>query len=244
MVSGRSSAPPPPQHQAAGATPSSLSSARGRQEVGNAAASRLGGLLNLLLVTRTALETFAPRTILTRTLVALPIFPRTLIPRTLIPGALLTGPILAGPILAGALVPTLAPLKAITTRLPLLTIGPVLAFARLVKGFLLALAIERFLIALVLVFALGRTLVLEAGAGLTEHTEIMVRELEIIFGLDAVAGKLGVTRHVLVLFEQLRGIATAALLTAVAASAASPETSRLLTPATATAAALAIVHQA
>jgi hypothetical protein len=49
----------------------------------------------------------------------------------------------------------------------------------------------------------------------------MVRELEVIFGLDPVAGKLGVARHVLVLFEQLRGIAAAALLTAIAPTAAS-----------------------
>ncbi|GAA3999429.1 hypothetical protein GCM10022211_06760 [Sphingomonas humi] len=72
----------------------------------------------------------------------------------------------------------------------------------------------------------------------------MVGELEVIFGLDPVAGKLRVARHVLVLLEQLRGIAAAPLLATVAATAASPETPRLLTPTTATAAALAIVHQA
>ena len=39
----------------------------------------------------------------------------------------------------------------------------------------------------------------------------MVRELEIIFGLDAVARELRVARHALVFFEQLGGIAALAI---------------------------------
>ena len=44
----------------------------------------------------------------------------------------------------------------------------------------------------------------------------MVGELEIIFGLDAVAGELRVARHALVFLEQLRGIAALAIVLAIA----------------------------
>jgi hypothetical protein len=75
----------------------------------------------------------------------------------------------------------------------------------------------------------------------------MVRKLEVIFGLDPVAGKLGVAGHILVLLEQLRGISADALVAAVAAATTATtaaDTLRTLTPTTPTAAALAIVHQA
>jgi hypothetical protein len=45
----------------------------------------------------------------------------------------------------------------------------------------------------------------------------MVGELQKIFGLHAVAGELGVTRHALIFFEQLRGITTLAIVLAIAA---------------------------
>ena len=44
----------------------------------------------------------------------------------------------------------------------------------------------------------------------------MVRELEIIFGLDAVARELRIARHALVFLEQLGGIAALAVVLAVA----------------------------
>jgi hypothetical protein len=72
----------------------------------------------------------------------------------------------------------------------------------------------------------------------------MIRELKIIFRLHAIAGELRVAGHVLVFLEELRGIAPAALVAATTASAASPETLRTLTPTTATATVLPIVHQA
>ena len=50
-------------------------------------------------------------------------------------------------------------------------------------------------------------LLLEAGAVFAEHAEIMVRELEIIFGVDAIALHLRVARQRLVFFEQLGGVA-------------------------------------
>ena len=70
----------------------------------------------------------------------------------------------------------------------------------------------------------------------------MVGELQIIFGLDAVAGELGVARHALVFLQELGGIAALAIVLAVARrpprfSAAA------LSPAAATAAALTIVDQ-
>jgi hypothetical protein len=70
----------------------------------------------------------------------------------------------------------------------------------------------------------------------------MVRELEIIFGLDAVASELRVTGHALVLFEQLGGIPALAIVLPVARLAAT----EVLTPplsATAPAAALTIIDQ-
>ena len=69
----------------------------------------------------------------------------------------------------------------------------------------------------------------------------MVRELEIIFGLDAVARELRVTRHALVFFEQLGGIAALAIVLPVARLSA--EVLAPLSPAAAPAAALSIIDQ-
>jgi hypothetical protein len=70
----------------------------------------------------------------------------------------------------------------------------------------------------------------------------MVRVLQVIFGLDPVAGELRIARHALVFLEQLGGIAALAIVLAVARlSAEVPSAS--LSPATAPAAALTIVDQ-
>jgi hypothetical protein len=66
----------------------------------------------------------------------------------------------------------------------------------------------------------------------------MVRELQIIFALHAVARELRVASHVLVFLEQLCRVATLAVVLAVA-----PETLAPLAPTAATAAALSIVDQ-
>ena len=68
----------------------------------------------------------------------------------------------------------------------------------------------------IIVALAARILILEARAAFAEHAEIMVRELQIIFGLDAVARELRVARHALVFFEQLGGIAALAIVLAVA----------------------------
>jgi hypothetical protein len=70
----------------------------------------------------------------------------------------------------------------------------------------------------------------------------MVRELEIIFALDAVAGKLRVARHALVFLEQLRRIAALAVVLA-AASGLSAEALSPLPPTAAPAAALSVADQ-
>ncbi len=201
----------------------------GRQEVGDSAGNFLlrCSRLDLLLLTRAALDARASRALLARSVIAGTLITRTIIPRTIVPRAILTIAITA--------------LEAFATRLALLPVRTLLA--RLIEAVLVALAVKGFVLALVLVI-LGRTLVLEPRASLAQHAEVMVSELQVIFGLDPVPRKLRVPRHVLVLFEQLRRIAAAALVAATAAPAAPTETSRLLTPATATAAALAIVHQA
>jgi hypothetical protein len=72
----------------------------------------------------------------------------------------------------------------------------------------------------------------------------MVCELEVIFGLDAVAGQLGVARHALVLFEQLGGIAALPVVLAITAATTTRHSLRTLSTATATAAALTIIDQA
>ena len=69
----------------------------------------------------------------------------------------------------------------------------------------------------------------------------MIRELEIIFGLDAVARELRIARHALVFFEQLGGVAALAIVLPVARLSA--EVLAPLSPAAAPAAALSIIDQ-
>jgi len=70
----------------------------------------------------------------------------------------------------------------------------------------------------------------------------MVRVLQKIFGLDAVAGELRIARHALVFFEQLRRIAALAVVLAIAVR----PTAEILGPlpaTAATAATLSIIDQ-
>ena len=78
------------------------------------------------------------------------------------------------------------------------------------------------------------------------HTEIMVGELEIIFGVHAVALALRIGRHVLVLLVQLSGIAARATVDTIAAvtrALAATLRALLLLPATATATVLTVIDQ-
>jgi hypothetical protein len=108
---------------------------------------------------------------------------------------------------------------------------------------LLLRRLDQLLVALIViaVIALPGALVLEPGAAFAEHAEIMVRILQIIFGLDPVAGELGVARHALVFLQELGGVA--ALTVVLAVPRLSTEVLPPLSPTTAPAAALTIVDQ-
>jgi hypothetical protein len=78
----------------------------------------------------------------------------------------------------------------------------------------------------------------------SNHAEIMVCELKIIFGVHAVTGKLCVTRQIAIFLQQLRSIATRAIVnpvTVVAPAIAAVRTS--IIPAAIAATGLTIVHQ-
>ena len=102
----------------------------------------------------------------------------------------------------------------------------------------------RFVAALVLVLVAAAALILllEARAAVFQHAEIMVRELEVIFSLHAVAGKLHVARQGLVFLEQLSGIAALAIVLPIAIRTTGHSLGTLSTAA-ATATALTIVDQ-
>jgi hypothetical protein len=143
----------------------------------------------------------------------------------------------------------LAPFAAFGARLAFLTflaILTVLALGALLDFLFgaLAFAIELVVVATFVleILAALRALILEAGAAFAQYAEIMVRELQIIFGLDSIAGQLRVARQALVLLEQLRGIAPLAVILTVAVRP-SADVLRPLSPATAPAAALTIIDQ-
>jgi hypothetical protein len=128
----------------------------------------------------------------------------------------------------------LPPLRSLR---PLLLL-PVVVAILLIRRFSAVLVAVGF----VTVVAALTALLLEARAALVEHTEIMIRELQIIFHLDAVAGKLGVPRHVLVFLEQLGCVTALAVVLTVGVGPA-PDVLRPLAPTTAPAAALTIADQ-
>ena len=101
----------------------------------------------------------------------------------------------------------------------------------------------RIFVALIFVHVVATltTLVFEARAAFAQHAEIMVCELQIVFGLDAVAGELRIARHALVFLEQLSGVAALAIVLTVPRLSA--EVRSPLSPTTAPAAALTIIDQ-
>jgi len=142
-----------------------------------------------------------------------------------------------------ALEAALVTIAARTTRSTILAVSLILAIVTF--GVLGVAGLDQLLVAFVLVHLLvavaARILILEPGAILAQDAEIMIRELEIIFGLDAVARELRVARHALVFLEQLRGIA--ALTVVLAVPGLSTQALAPLSPAAAPAAALTIVDQ-
>jgi hypothetical protein len=86
------------------------------------------------------------------------------------------------------------------------------------------------------------------GARIGQDAEIMIRELQIIFGHDPIAGQLRVPCHVPVFFKQLRRIAACAAidpvaLIGVATTTAHATLGALIVVTTATAPVLTIIHR-
>src|SRR6185369_1351071 len=138
-------------------------------------------------------------------------------------------------IVAARPVTTVETFGAITTILPLRAFVGSGLFTRFDHLFL-ALVLVHLLIALT-----TRILFLEPSTVFAEHPKIVIGVLQIIFGLDSVARKLGVARHALVFFEQLRGVAALAIVLPVPRLSA--EVLAPLSTTTASAAALTIVDQ-
>ena len=69
-------------------------------------------------------------------------------------------------------------------------------------------------VAVILVARLAALFVI-ARAAFAQHAIIMVGELQIIFGLDPIAGELRIARHALVFLMQLGGIAALAIILAI-----------------------------
>ena len=150
-----------------------------------------------------------------------------------------------GPRLASApvtiLTITLGPIPVGTVALAAVTLAIATRFLLVIALVLQIILVE--IVALVILVAAG-TLVLDPRPILTEHAEIMVGELEVIFGLDAVAGELRVASEAFVLFEQLRRIAALPVVAGIAPGTAGHAPGRLpTTTAAATSTTLAIIHQ-
>ena len=167
-------------------------------------------------------------------------------------GAILLLPILLLPVLLLAVL-LLAVRAFVTIALLLATRLFVLLLPGLLLGLLrgliaIVVAVIAFAIVVVIIvdaFTAGAALLVIFGAAFAQHPEIMVRELQPIFGLDAVTGELRIARQALVFLEQLRRIATLTLVAGVAATAVARHSWGTLSTAAATAATvlLTIVDQ-
>jgi len=146
------------------------------------------------------------------------------------------------PSFAIATVIAVAAIIAARTALAVESVAAILTIVARSFGFGFDHLLVAVIIIGVIVALTARILLLEATAALTQHAEIVVRELEIIFGLDAVARKLRIARHALVFLEQLGGVAALAIILAVARLSAEVTTASL-SPTTTPAAALSVVDQ-
>ena len=116
---------------------------------------------------------------------------------------------------------------------------------------ILGVVVEAVVILIVARFLALATLILflEARAAFAQHPEIVIGELPIIFGVDAVTLALCLGRQILVLFVQLVGVAARAVVDAIAIVGATRVPTRTLptiiaATTTATAAGLPIIDQA
>jgi hypothetical protein len=105
---------------------------------------------------------------------------------------------------------------SITIVAVILTLGALGAFVaiawpaalRRLGGFAIIVAIrigfvhfDAFVLIAIAVFVTAAALLVEADPAVAEDTVIVISELQIIFGLDAVARELRIARHALVFFE-------------------------------------------
>lgn len=111
----------------------------------------------------------------------------------------------------------IAAIPTIITAIGLIRIDPVIGHA-------VAIAVEILVIAIVeLVVRVAAWLAFfKARAGLSEHAEIMISKLQIIFGVNAITLHLGIARQRLVFFKQLRRITARAIVDAIATFGPAP----------------------
>ena len=195
----------------------------------------------LTVVTRLPLVAGA---VVTLALVAVVLVPRTLFALRTIFTLRAVFAVLGVAVLTGRVLVLAVLLAAILLTTSLLGRTLLLAGAdrfALVAVIVVAVEIERLLATRLLLRL--RLALFEAGAGFAQDAEIMVRELEVIFDVDAVALLLRVAREVLVLLVQLARVAARAAVDAVAgiATTLAAAAATLALTATTTAAAIIIV---
>jgi hypothetical protein len=144
---------------------------------------------------------------------------RLALARTII--AVLTLTIFAWAILTGTLLARLARAIAALVALTVVAVRAlaIIGFVAIVVAIVAVSAgLGRLVLILVLVGEVVTlaALLLEARAAFVQYAEIMIRELEIIFGLHAIAGELRVARHRLIFLVKLGGIAALTIVLAVA----------------------------
>ena len=152
---------------------------------------------------------------------------RTLLAVVALRALLTLGAIVAlGTVTAILTLGTVVPLRTVTAILALGALRPVVALAAGLAVFFLALIFAVVAVGgdvvLVLAFIVvveivaAWTLLFEARTILVQHAKIVVRELVVIFGLNAVALHLRVPGEGFVFFEQLRSVAAIAIVLPVA----------------------------
>jgi hypothetical protein len=170
---------------------------------------------------------------------------------------------IVAPIIAIAAVVAAITVATVTARLTLFfatrraLIAVLAARIALVAGIALALTLGAVHLEIVVIavdigvrpaalLGLAGILLLEARPALREDAEIVISELEVIFGVDAVALHLRVARQILVFLKKLRRVAARAVVDAVAIALVGVATTLLALATTAAPAAvvrLTIVHQ-
>ena len=175
-----------------------------------------------------------PLPIPTTTVVARPVIARAFVPRPVVPWTIFALPVLAGTVFAGTLVTgtvvsgTVAGALLVTRAVIPATVVVAGALFAHRRALVIAVAVTAILIGVVVVavshfviITIAATAAIGAAirrplAIIAEHPEIMFRIVQIIFGGDPVASLLGVAGKGAIFFQQLGGIATLAVVQAVA----------------------------